>query len=197
MSHQRIISVASAALLIFTSTAMAQSAATQQPPESQLYVGGLQPPATPDTHSDRPSDNDFHTDKPGVRVGTTYYQRDIGRWKDPLTLPHTKTDCVTWASGDWPWGGGWKTCTGWRTQTQWLYNTATMTITAPNVADIQSATNECLNQAAIIAAAAALVGGGSAAVPAFVAVMKPCLVAKLNEDLGVNVNIHSNWGGWE
>lgn len=26
--------------------------------------------------------------------------------------PESRTECVQWASGNWPWGGGWKTCSG-------------------------------------------------------------------------------------
>lgn len=29
--------------------------------------------------------------------------------------PETRTRCVNWATGDWPWGVSWKTCVGWAT----------------------------------------------------------------------------------
>jgi len=141
-----------------------------------------------------------------LHVPIARYDRTLAHWKDVLTLPHSRMECVTWASGDWPWGGGWKTCVGWKTQLQWLWNTASLDITAGANVNLQEASNECLAEGTAAAAVAAIVtayttGGeatGGVAAGTFKTVLTACMVAKLaGAAINVSVPVTSQWGSWE
>jgi hypothetical protein len=125
------------------------------------------------------------------------FTRKLGRWKDPLTLPHSRMECVKWAKGDIPFDGQYKICIGWKTQFQWMYVTAWLRVETATESDIGGAINGCLRDAAIAAALAAIVTGGSAAVGTFETVMKGCLASKLPKLLTVAVWTDSKWGDWE
>jgi hypothetical protein len=132
------------------------------------------------------------------------YSRTLAHWKDVLTLPHSRMSCVTWASGNWPWGGGWKTCVGWKTQFQWLWNEADLNMTAAVNVDLQSLANECLAEGAAAAAIAAVVAAyatagdaaGPAADEAFVRTLEACASAH-SVSAQITVPITSSWGSWE
>lgn len=125
------------------------------------------------------------------------FTRKLARWKDPLTLPHSRMDCVKWAKGHIPFDGDYKICIGWKTQWQWMYVTAWLRVETVDESDIGGAINTCLRDAAVAAALAAIVTGGSAAVGTFGTVMKGCLASKLPKLVNVAVWTDSSWGGWE
>jgi hypothetical protein len=125
------------------------------------------------------------------------FTRKLARWKDPLTLPHSRMSCVKWAKGHIPFDGDYKICIGWKTQWQWMYVTAWLRVETGEESDIGNAINSCLRDAAIAAALAAIVTGGSAAVGTFETVMKGCLASKLPKLLHVAVWTDSRWGDWE
>jgi hypothetical protein len=125
------------------------------------------------------------------------FTRKLARWKDPLTLPHSRMDCVKWAKGDIPFDGSYKICIGWKTQWQWMYVTAWLRVETVDESDIGGAINTCLRDAAVAAALAAIVTGGSGAVGTFGTVMKGCLASKLPKLVNVAVWTDSSWGGWE
>src|SRR5260221_3318894 len=109
-----------------------------------------------------------------------YYERVIAVWKDPLTLPHSRSECVKWASGHIPFDGNWKTCIGWKVQWQWMYDRAIFSVTTGKPVNIDNAVKICLTTAAVAAAAAAIITGGSAAAAAFEAARESWLIQKLN-----------------
>jgi hypothetical protein len=125
------------------------------------------------------------------------YTRKLARWKDPLTLPHSRMDCVKWAKGHIPFDGDYKICIGWKTQWQWMYVTAWLRVETAEESDIGGAIDGCLRDAAIAAALAAIVTGGSAAVGTFETVMKGCLASKLPKLVNAAVWTDSKWGDWE
>jgi hypothetical protein len=125
------------------------------------------------------------------------YQRQIARWKDPLTLPHSRAECVKWASGHIPGDGDWKMCVGWKTQFQWMYVSAFIRVTTAKQEDIGKAIDECFKEAAIAGALAAIITGGTAALGAFEGVIKVCLLAKLPTLVTATAYTSSGWGSWE
>jgi hypothetical protein len=53
-------------------------------------------------------------------------RQKIGEWGDPFTPPQSRTSCIGYASGDWPWGVGGKLVISgkrngdtWRLQVTW------------------------------------------------------------------------------
>lgn len=130
---------------------------------------------------------------------STFYERDLARFRDITTLPQSRMECVKWASGSWPWGGGWKTCVGHKYQTRWLYATAKLRVDTVNQAGIKAAVDDCLRAGAVLSAAAAIVSGGAAALSTAETVIKVCLAEKLAAAKLVNVSLKSatQWGDWE
>jgi hypothetical protein len=125
------------------------------------------------------------------------YQREIAHWKDPLTLPHSRAECVKWSSGHIPFDGDWKTCIGWKVQWQWMVVTAWLSVTTTNPEDIRKSVNECFTDAAVVGAVAGVISGGSAALGTFEGVMKGCLVAKLTDLVSVRAYTTAAWGPWQ
>lgn len=128
------------------------------------------------------------------------YERRLAKWKDVLTLPHSRMACVKWAKGKLPFGKSWKTCIGWKTQFQWLHNHADLRIAIRNmtVAQIKEDVNFCLNTGAVAALISAIVTEGAGVTETFVTVTKGCLEAKVSGQLiAVTLPITSKWGGWE
>jgi hypothetical protein len=137
----------------------------------------------------------FENSNKGIK--NTIYERQIARWKDPLTLPHSRSECVKWTTGHIPFDGDYKICVGWKIQWQWMYVSAFLRVTTANPQDIGHAVDECFKTAAVAAAIAAVITGGSAAVGTFESVMKGCLVAKLPDLGSVTAYTTSAWGPWE
>lgn len=195
------------ALCAITGTALSPVHAqeTKQVPrdlDAVIYIGDQAPPKT-DAKADGAgydsaygNANETPANAYSIRQAL-YYERELAVWKDPLTLPHSRSECVKWASGHIPFDGDWKTCIGWKLQFQWLYVRAVLAVTASKPEHIDRAVEECLRTAAVAAALAAIVSGGTAAVGTFEAVMKGCLVEKLASSVSVTVRTPTYWGDWE
>ncbi len=141
----------------------------------------------------------FQFDNPRTHgTDSAIFQREIARWKDPLTLPHSRAECVKWASGHIPFDGDWKTCIGWKTQFQWMYVTAFLRVTTKSARDIGHEVDECFKDAAVAGAVSLFITDGAGAVATFQGVMQGCLTAKLTSDLlSVAVYTSSGWGDYE
>jgi hypothetical protein len=71
-------------------------------------------------------------------AGKVHLEYYLTAWNDPLTPPHTSTECIGYASGHWPWCDNWKTCNQWATQCQFLRNEAYLVIDAdPGANDLK------------------------------------------------------------
>ena len=191
-----------AALLLAASAAcpgMAQM--TERKTDAEVYLKDNPPPEVSSTAANStylPYQGDHATPRSGYAIPkASYYERVLAVWKDPFTLPHSRSECVKWASGHIPFDGDWKTCIGWAVQWQWMYDRAILTADAPNVGDIEKAVQQCLGTAAVAAAAAAIVSGGTVAIGVFEGVMKGCLTTTLGSSIGVHVRTESYWGDWE
>lgn len=121
------------------------------------------------------------------------YGRALGRWIDPTTAPQSRTDCVQWASGSYPWGGGWRTCTGWRTQFRYMYTTLRAHISTGVPQDISGKLDQCMNTAAVSGALAAIMTSGSAGLAAFQATLSGCLASNLASFVNLAVWTDSAW----
>lgn len=205
------VATASSVSLIFGCLAQAQDAeiflelpeiqvermlAESEPPEridAELYIG---------TEFEGQS---FYTEQPEA---SPVFEHRLARWKDPLTLPKSRMECVKWASGDWPWpaSGGWKTCVGHAYQWQWMYVTAHLKVHMKTPQDIANQVQECLSSGAVAgvlagAVDAFLTGGVTAfetAKVTAVTVISSCLTDKLGEELvTANIETSSRWGDWE
>ena len=62
----------------------------------------------------------------------------IAQWGDPLTPPQSRTSCIGYASGDWPWGGSWKTCNEWKTEWRHIEVEAFLVVNGPDNVDDQA-----------------------------------------------------------
>lgn len=127
-------------------------------------------------------------------------RQKVAQWGDPLTPPHTRTRCIGYASGTWPWGGGWKTCNQWATDTRtmqvyvWSKSLGPDNLNAVAAAAVESTAKVCAGSAGIAAAgaiagtpspevAARLAAGYAAATAAFSA----CVGAKASSLASVGV----------
>lgn len=135
---------------------------------------------------------------------STVFERNLGRWKDPFSLPHSRAECVKWASGDIPFDGSWKTCVGHKVQFRWIYNTAVLRVDVIKPAVIRDHVEECLRGAGAVSALAgistAFLGNPNAvqtAIATFTTVMKVCLATKIPDLANVAVDIRSSRGDWE
>lgn len=127
----------------------------------------------------------------------------IGSWTDPLTLPESRTQCNSWASGNWPWPatGGWKTCTGWKTEFRHMEVEAFFDVTGPDNLgdDVKNAAGTCM---LVAAAAAGVVGAatdGIGAVPAAKAAFVGCMKAKGVQELdkySITYRSNAGWSEW-
>lgn len=134
----------------------------------------------------------------------TVYERTLGRWKDPFTLPRTRAECVKWASGDIPFDGSWKTCIGHKYQSQWMYSTLVLRVDVATPQAIREHAEQCLQDAGLVSALAgistALIGNPGAvqtAVSTFTIAMKVCLASKVKDLANVSVRTDSGWGDYE
>lgn len=126
--------------------------------------------------------------------------RVVARWRDPFTLPRTRAECVQWARGDWPWGGGWKVCTGHKYQSSWMDVTARLRVTVLTPQGVKAAVDDCLRQGAVAGALSGIlsaVTGNPAAVEtaiaAFVQTVRSCLEQKLRDVVDVSLTTSSEW----
>lgn len=130
-------------------------------------------------------------------------RQKVAQWGDPLTPPQSRTKCVSYASGNWPWPatGGWKTCNGWGTDWRHMEVEAFLVFNGPDnlASDAINATGQC----AIVAAGAAGVVGiatsGTAAVaaaqPAFISCMKIKGIQEFSK-YSVDFTTTSHWTDW-
>lgn len=127
--------------------------------------------------------------------GDVVFQRAIADWLDPFTLPHSRADCSSWASGHIPFDGDWKTCVGWTVHWQYHYNRLNLLVSTSAPGDISGAIDSCLQTAAVIAILAGVSTGGSAVVPSFEGAMTTCLASKLSL-ISAKAWIDGYWGNW-
>lgn len=126
----------------------------------------------------------------------------VAIWRDPLTPPHTKTECTSEAWGDIPFDGQWRTCNGYSTQCQWMERRLVLIVEVNGVTadDLNKAVDKCLKQASVAAALSAVVAAatGGAGLPAaeaaFVATLAPCLTNELGGK-AVKIDLRND-GGW-
>ena len=139
------------------------------------------------------------------------YNKKLVQWTDPFTPPETRTRCIKYASGNWPWParGGWKTCVGWATDFRTMQISAYLRVTGPtNIqASAQRAVQTCADAAAISAIAAFVgtpspeIGARAAAAyatiwPVFVGCIKTAGAAIVGVDLLIpTVSAWSSWSG--
>lgn len=167
-------------------------------PNGELWLKSAQVPKTPRA----PADSDrlgadgggrWFIDNPKITNSSAFFARSLGRWIDPTTPPQSRTECVQWATGSYPWGGGWKTCTGWKTQFRYMYTHLRTQISTSSPQDISSKLDECLNTAAVAGALSAVLTSGSAGIAAFQGTLQSCLVASLPTFVNLAVWTDSAW----
>ncbi|MBM3092235.1 hypothetical protein GFB56_15635 [Ensifer sp. T173] len=125
----------------------------------------------------------------------------IAQWGDPLTPPQSRTSCIGYASGDWPWGGGWKTCNEWKTEWRHMEVEAFLVVSGPD--DLhdaaKKATEECIATTAAAAIGAGFATGGSAALAAAKVAFPACMATKgqqIADEYSLNVETLSYWTDW-
>ena len=122
------------------------------------------------------------------------YNRVIAKYRDPLTLPKTRTKCVKTCTSDFP---PIKFCCGWKTQQKHMNVVQTLVVQLKTAQDIKKEIEECLATGVVAAAAAAIYSGGSAAIAAFEKVFFICLETKVGANLiHVQVRTKAKWSGW-
>lgn len=127
--------------------------------------------------------------------------KKIAQWGDPTTPPQSRSECNSWASGDWPWGGGWKTCTGWKTEWRHMEVEAFLDFTGPDnlEKDIHKAIVDCAIAAAVGAAVAGVVTDGAGAAAGAQTAFVTCLKLKGVQELdkySVAFRTESHWTDW-
>lgn len=125
----------------------------------------------------------------------------IAEWGDPLTPPQSRTECVSYASGNWPWGGGWKTCNGWKTQWRHMEVEYFLVVSGPDdlSGEVKNAAVQCAVTAAAAAVGAGVTTGGSAALGAAKVAFMACISAKGAELAGkfaITLDTPSHWTDW-
>jgi hypothetical protein len=95
----------------------------------------------------------------------------IGGWGDPLTPAQSRTSCIGYASGDWPWGGGWKSCNQWKTEWKHMEVEGYLVISGPDkLSDtIKKAATQCALTTVAAAAGTGLATAGAGAAAAIAA----------------------------
>ena len=128
----------------------------------------------------------------------------LAQWGDPLTPPQSKTECIGYAKGNWPWGGGWKTCNQWATRWRHMEVEYFLVVNGPD--DVSAEVKNVVVQCAVVAVGAAgttvaLTDG--AAAPAAVAAAKvafgACLATKgqeLVDKYSISGASSSHWTDW-
>lgn len=188
MTRNRCITATCFVLMLVTSPLLAQARSPQQcerAPSGQVFEGEVA----------------NSTYIPGFPAA--HFEKEIAVWRDPLTPPHTRTDCCKVEEID---KTGVKICLKYCTDCQWMYVHAWLIVDINKPGTIDGAINQCSNEAAAAGlvtgiVTAALGGGGAgldAAAKAYVTYFSACLQGKIQEQiLDVRINFRSGWGSWE
>ena len=127
------------------------------------------------------------------------YKKSIARFRDPLTPPQSKTECIHTVEPI----PGIILCDGWRTFWRYMDVEYFVIVRTPTQNDLQTIVENCLREAAVAALLSALVaailtGGGAipAAKAAFVAALIDCL-SKHVKDAAVDVVTEASWTDWQ
>ena|SRR5947209_1361605 len=128
-------------------------------------------------------------------------RQKIAQWGDPLTPPHTRTSCISYASGNWPWGGGWKTCNGWKTDVQTMQVEAFLVTSGPDdlKQEVMKSVTRCAMIAGVAGAGAGYASGGTAAVTAAKVAFSACLSREgvgMADKYNISVETKSHWSDW-
>lgn len=134
------------------------------------------------------------------KSGVNRVVRKVAGWRDPLTPPQSKVDCVKWCQIT-PWD---KWCCGHAVRWRYMDCELFVEVTVATPQDVVKALEECLKEAVITAAIAAIVtavlSGGSgvaAAKAAFVASLTHCLSNKLSDIVSVSLPQSCGWTDWQ
>jgi hypothetical protein len=128
----------------------------------------------------------------------------IGEWGDPFTPPQSRTSCIGYASGNWPWGGGWKTCNQWKTEWRHMEVEVSILVNGPDNLDasVRQAAVDCA-LTAFAAAGGVVLGTSGAGTAAALAAAKvafaACISAKgaqLADQFAISVETPSHWTDW-
>lgn len=127
----------------------------------------------------------------------------IGHWSDPLTPVQSKTECIGYASGDWPWpaNGGWKTCNQWKTSFRHMEVEGYFDFEGPDNLgdDVKKAVSDC---ALVAVAAGGVIGAitdGAGAVPAAQTAFLACMKVKGIQELdkySISYRSSAGWSDW-
>jgi hypothetical protein len=125
----------------------------------------------------------------------------IAQWGDPLTPPQSRTTCIGYASGNWPWGGGWKTCSEWKTEWRHMEVEAHLVISGPSdLGDAaKNAASACALTAIAAGAAAGYASGGTAAIAAAKVAFTACMGTKgieIADQYSIDFQTNSFWTDW-
>lgn len=127
------------------------------------------------------------------------YKRSITRFRDPLTPPQTKTDCIHTIEPI----PGVILCDGWRTFWRFMEVEHYIIVRSPNGTELQQLVESCLREGAVAALlsglAAAFLSGGAAieaAKAAFIAALLDCLKRNV-ADVSIDLGTESHWTDWE
>lgn len=128
----------------------------------------------------------------------TAYKRSIARFRDPLTPPQSKTECIHTIEPI----PGVILCDGWRTFWRYMDVEYFILIRTPDQQDLQKILEGCLRDAAVAALLSALIAAlitGGAAIPAakaaFIAALLDCLKSHLT-DVSVDIIADASWSDW-
>lgn len=138
---------------------------------------------------------------PVVATAAVVSRQKIGEWGDPLTPPQSRTSCVKYASGNWPWGGGWKSCVGWKTEWRHMEVEMFLQVDGPsNLSDAaKQAVVECTAVGAAAAVGAGVYSGGTAALAAGKVAFEACIgtkAADVANEFSISVPTQSHWTDW-
>lgn len=162
---------------------------------SQIF---LQPPAT--SSKSRLSGGEIRVG-PATTSAAAVVEFVLADFLDPLNR-QSRTECVDWASGHWPWCEWWKTCKGWKTEWRCIRHQFVLVATGPDEAAIRTAVEDCLKTAAVAGALSAVVAaflGGSpwdAAAAVFVETLQLCLQSHSGAVGSIRVEHRTNWTNW-
>lgn len=126
------------------------------------------------------------------------YKKSIARFRDPLTPPQSKTECIHTIEPI----PGVTLCDGWRTFWRYMDVEYFIIVRAPSQQDLQKILEDCLREAAVAALLSALVAAlitGGAAIPAakaaFIAALMDCLTKHV-KDIAVDLTVDAIWTDW-
>lgn len=129
---------------------------------------------------------------------SAHFEFEVAVWRDPLTPPHTKTECNRVCDGPF----GVKFCCGYGTECQWMECRAVLIVDLPTEQDARARLEECHRKAAIAGLAtgivAAATGGGAvpAAFEAYVSYFSACAQEALGTSVSVRIDQRCGWSNW-